>query len=57
MTYEEFVETLPESDRAVDILFLTEILDEYFQAVAQSTGTASINVAAGIALNRLRGVE
>jgi hypothetical protein len=54
-----FLETLPEAeeDRTPDILFLTEVFDEFLGNVIESTGTASINVAAGIARNRLRGVE
>ncbi len=50
-------ESAIEEDRTPDILFLTEVFDEFLGNVIESTGTASINVAAGIARNRLRGVE
>lgn len=55
--YETFVESLPEAaeDRTVDILFVTDILDEYFSTVANATGTATITGAAQLALSRLRG--
>ncbi len=36
---------------------LTVILSEFFESVSKATGLASVNVAAGIAYNRLTGKE
>ena len=48
-----FLESLPEAHEDL----LDDVLFEFFKAVSEATGTASINVAAGVALNRLTRVE
>lgn len=64
MTAEEFIESLPEAGgdfrrhaefSAAHVRDLEDILIELCYGLSKATGTASINIAAGVALNRLTG--
>ena len=60
LTFLEWVETLPEAQKAVTLKACGELrsaLVDFFRALATAKSITDVNVAAGVVLNFIEGVE